>query len=80
MLAGLQNLTSRERDVLRYVMNAYSSKQRAKALGNSSRAVEFYRSRVLGELGAKSPADLMKIVAGLMASQPSPGSQPTYSR
>lgn len=62
---GIASLTVREREVLRLVANANSSKQAAAQLGLSPRTVEIYRSRVLNKLGAKSSIDLVRILACL---------------
>jgi DNA-binding CsgD family transcriptional regulator len=60
--AGL--LTPREREVLARVVAGASNKEAGRALGISPRTVEVHRARIMGKLGAKNTADLVRIVLG----------------
>ncbi len=59
---GRQLLTSREREVLGQVANGASNKEAGRRLGISPRTVEVHRARIMTKLGARSAADLMRIV------------------
>src|SRR5262249_35081694 len=55
-------LTPRECDVLEQVVSGASTQQAARHLGISHRTIEVHRGRILEKLGAKNPADLVRIV------------------
>jgi two-component system response regulator FixJ len=55
-------LTPRECDVLEQVVSGASTQQAARQLGISHRTIEVHRARILEKLGAKNPADLVRIV------------------
>jgi two-component system, LuxR family, response regulator FixJ len=55
-------LTPRECDVLEQVMSGASTQEAAHHLGISHRTIEVHRARILEKLGAKGPADLVRIV------------------
>jgi two-component system, LuxR family, response regulator FixJ len=55
-------LTPRECDVLEQVVSGASTQQAARQLGISHRTIEVHRGRILEKLGAKNPADLVRIV------------------
>jgi two-component system response regulator FixJ len=59
---GHDKLTPRERDVLVQIVEGASNKQAGRLLGISSRTVEVHRARILEKVGAKSAADLIRIV------------------
>jgi DNA-binding CsgD family transcriptional regulator len=64
-LSGIETLailTPRERQVLAEVMVGASSKEAGRRLGISPRTVEVHRARIMGKLGAKNAADLVRIV------------------
>jgi two-component system response regulator FixJ len=60
-LPGWQ-LTPRERDVLREIMAAASSKEAARSLSISPRTIENYRVSIMQKLGARNTVDLARIV------------------
>lgn len=66
-LALLESLTDRERDVLEKVVAGGLNKTIAAELGLRQKTVEAYRARLMEKLGAKSPADVVRIF--LAASQ-----------
>jgi len=55
-------LTQRERDVLKQVIAAASSKEAARNLGISRRTVEIHRLHIMKKLGAKNAVDLVRMV------------------
>jgi len=57
-------LTQRERDVLRQIIGAASSKEAARTLGISRRTVEIHRLHIMKKLGAKNAVDLVRMVLG----------------
>jgi FixJ family two-component response regulator len=59
---GFDQLTPRERDVLRLISNGQSNKEAGRELGISPRTIEVHRARVMEKLGAKNTADLMRKV------------------
>jgi FixJ family two-component response regulator len=58
----LGNLTPRERDVMTLVVTGLMNKQIASRLSVSEATVKFHRGRVMEKLGARSVADLVKMV------------------
>ncbi len=64
--ARFSRLTDRERDVARLLVSGpanLSSKEIARELGISHRTVDQYRARVMDKTGARSVAELVKLVA-----------------
>jgi DNA-binding CsgD family transcriptional regulator len=61
---GHQLLTSREHAVLAQILKGASSKEAARTLAISARTVESHRANILLKLGAKNPAELVRIVLG----------------
>jgi two-component system response regulator FixJ len=61
-IPGAELLTPREREVLARVVAGASNKEAGRALGISPRTVEVHRARIMGKLGAKNTADLVRIV------------------
>ena len=59
---GRDLLTCREREVLSQVARGASNKEAGRGLGISPRTVEVHRARIMGKLGAKNTADLIRIV------------------
>ena len=59
---GFEQLTPRERDVLRLISHGQSNKEAGRELGISPRTVEVHRARVMEKLGARNTADLMRKV------------------
>jgi DNA-binding CsgD family transcriptional regulator len=58
---GHELLTPRERVVLAQIVKGASSKDAARTLGISPRTVEFHRANILGKLGAKNTAELVRL-------------------
>ncbi len=52
-------LTPREREVARYIVNGYTSKETGQAMGISPRTVEVHRSSVMRKLGVQNAAELV---------------------
>jgi len=55
-------LTKREREVVDYVLEGMANKVIARELGVSDRTVEIHRSHAMQKLGAKSVAELVKMM------------------
>lgn len=60
-MTRLQALSERERDVLRHLIQGYSSKDIGKSLEISPRTVEVHRASVLAKLKARSTSDAIRI-------------------
>lgn len=60
--AGVELLTSRERDVLVQLIGGASNKEVAQTLGISPRTVEVHRANLMHKLKARNAADLVRIV------------------
>lgn len=52
-------LTPREREVARYTVNGFTSKETGQAMGISPRTVEVHRSAVMKKLGVQNAAELV---------------------
>ncbi|MFN0262455.1 response regulator transcription factor [Tepidamorphus sp. 3E244] len=61
-LEHFDNLTPRERDVLRQITDGASNKEAGRNLGISPRTIEVHRARIMEKLGARNAADLVRIV------------------
>jgi len=61
LLALLQSLTPREREVLDWVAGGYTSREIAEGLGVSTRTVESHRAAVGAKLGTTSQAEMTRI-------------------
>jgi DNA-binding CsgD family transcriptional regulator len=59
---GRKQLTKREGEVLARLVTGDSSKEAAAQLGISPRTIEIHRAHIMGKLGAKNIADLVRIV------------------
>jgi FixJ family two-component response regulator len=59
---GRKPLTKREGEVLTQLVTGASSKEAAAQLGISPRTIEIHRAHIMGKLGAKNIADLVRIV------------------
>jgi FixJ family two-component response regulator len=59
---GRKPLTKREGEVLAQLVTGASSKEAAAHLGISPRTIEIHRAHIMGKLGAKNIADLVRIV------------------
>lgn len=57
----LEQLTSREMDVLRLIISSHSNKESAKILQVSNRTVDAHRARIMEKLQAHNLTELMKI-------------------
>jgi two-component system, LuxR family, response regulator FixJ len=66
--AGCKPLTKREGEVLAQLVTGASSKEAAAQLGISPRTIEIHRTHIMGKLGAKNIADLVRIVMSERAS------------
>lgn len=63
---GHDRLTPREHATLAQIVNGASNKEAARALGISPRTVEFHRANVMRKLDARSVAQLVSIVLGIL--------------
>ncbi|PPD46215.1 MAG: DNA-binding response regulator [Methylocystis sp.] len=54
-------LTAREREVVDAVLNGCSNREIGARLGISARTVETHRSKAMAKLGARTPADLVRV-------------------
>jgi len=59
-LAGGEELSPRERDVLNLLMDGFGSKQIAQVLGIAPRTVEGHRSHILRKMNVRNNSDLMR--------------------
>jgi len=57
----LQNLSDRERDVLKLIIEGYSNRKIATALAISPRTVDIHRARVMEKLEAGSLVELVRM-------------------
>jgi two-component system, LuxR family, response regulator FixJ len=60
-----ESLTSRERQVMEYVVDGVSNKQMAAQLGVSDRTIEVHRSRVMTKMSATSLPELVRMAVSL---------------
>ncbi|MCC7347775.1 MAG: response regulator transcription factor [Variibacter sp.] len=58
---GKDQLTMRECEVLAQIASGASNKEAGRVLGISPRTVEVHRARIMGKLGARNTADLVRI-------------------
>ena len=63
LFPGSELLTPREREVLEKIANGASNKEAGRALAISPRTIEVHRARLMEKLGARSAADLGRIVS-----------------
>ncbi len=70
--ARLANLTPREREVLQRLVAGLPNKTIAYDLGTSPRTVEVQRARVMEKMGARSLADLVRMVLALEGTNAKP--------
>jgi FixJ family two-component response regulator len=63
--ARLASLTPREREVLDLLASGKANKMMAQDLGLSQRTVEIHRAHVMEKMGAKSVAQLVRMVMDL---------------
>lgn len=64
---AVAELTEREREVMRLVVDGQSNKRIAEALGISVRTVEVHRARVFDKMAAKSAVELANLLRGQSA-------------
>jgi DNA-binding NarL/FixJ family response regulator len=57
---GLPFLTAKEKQVIRYLMEGFSSKEIAAKLGVSPRTIETHRANILSKFGLKNTTELIK--------------------
>lgn len=62
VIAGVNQLTPREREIVNRIVDGCSNKEIARELDISPRTVEVHRSAAMHKLGAKNTAELVKIV------------------
>jgi DNA-binding CsgD family transcriptional regulator len=62
--AVLQPLTPREREVLVLITGGCSNKEGGRRLGISTRTFEAHRAHLMGKLGARNAADLIRMTLG----------------
>ncbi|MGZ8165093.1 MAG: response regulator transcription factor [Methylobacter sp.] len=55
----LDQLTTREKEVLRLIVSSYSSKEAAKILNISNRTIEVHRANIMEKMQAENLSDLM---------------------
>ncbi len=69
---GLERLTSREYEVMTYVIAGRMNKVIARELGVSEKTVKVHRGRVMSKMEARSLADLVRMMerAGIVAAKP----------
>jgi RNA polymerase sigma factor (sigma-70 family) len=60
----LASLTPREREVLERVADGLHAKEVAAALGISPRTVEVHKTRIMGKLGVRNVAELVRFAVG----------------
>jgi FixJ family two-component response regulator len=61
MQAKVSNLTPREREVLTHVVAGRLNKQIAGDLGTVEKTIKVHRSRMMGKLGLRTVADLVRM-------------------
>jgi DNA-binding CsgD family transcriptional regulator len=61
-MAGVSELTRREREVATLIADGASNKETGRRLGISPRTVELHRAHIMEKLGARNAADLVRIV------------------
>jgi FixJ family two-component response regulator len=59
---GSEPLTAREQEVLAQLVAGATNKEAGQQLGISHRTIEIHRARIMEKLGAKSVADMIRIV------------------
>ncbi|HUN41346.1 MAG TPA: response regulator FixJ [Acetobacteraceae bacterium] len=70
--ARLASLTPREREVLEHLVAGKPNKTIAYDLGTSPRTVEVQRARVMEKMGARSLAELVRMVLATQKDEPKP--------
>lgn len=63
-MSGTEVLTLREREVARYVVNGFTSKEIGQALGISPRTVEVHRAAIMRKLDVGKAAELVARLTG----------------
>lgn len=59
---GAHRLSTREREVLEQILQGARDKEAGRELGISPRTIETHRKSIMGKLGARNTAELMRIV------------------
>jgi len=57
----ISKITSREREIVKYIVDGFSSKDISETLSISLRTVETHRNKILQKLGLKNTAELVKL-------------------
>jgi two-component system response regulator FixJ len=60
-LSARNGLTPREHEVLTRIVEGASNKEAGRQLGISPRTIEVHRARIMGKIGARNTADLVRI-------------------
>lgn len=63
-----ESLTKREAEILNMIVAGNTNKEISQKISRSERTVEYHRNRLMGKLGAKTAADLVRrsIVMGIV--------------
>ncbi len=64
VVAGMNSLTPREREVLELILQGGSNKEAGRLLHISPRTIEVHRAHVMKKLGARNTAEMVKIALG----------------
>lgn len=65
--ARYARLSDREKEVLRFIVDGYSSKEMAQRMGISHRTVEIYRGHLMQKMRTETLVELMRLVTPLIA-------------
>lgn len=61
---GMNSLTSREKEVLQFLLDGASNKQAAQVMNISPRTIEVHRAHLMKKLGARNTAEMVRIALG----------------
>ncbi len=71
VIAKIESLTSREREVLQLVVDGKSSREIADHFHRAPKTVEYHRQNIMRKLGVSNVAELVRIVTAASTAQPS---------